>query len=252
MKKSFLSILFVLIFCSFSFGQEPPTKPPTSNGMGTGQGSGIIEAGRDDKNENEIPKPVVLITPPNTIRIRILSKPRPNYTDLARKNGVEGIVRLRITFLATGEIGAISPVATLPDGLTEQAIAAARKVKFKPEMRNGVPVSVTKQVEYNFSILYEEDDEALTQNAEILEMPEAEYPQESNLQIISGKVKVSIVLKSNGNAEVAQINTDLPKEFIQKATEAVAKIKFKPAVHKNGNAVTQRKNIEYEFSKQKN
>ena len=240
MKNSFLSILFVLIFSSFNFGQEPPTKPPTGNGIGTGQGSG-----------NDISKPVVP-TSDKTVWIRILSKPRANYTDMAKKNGVEGIVRLRVTFLASGKIGSISPFLALPDGLTEQAIAAARKIKFEPATRNGIPINTVKIVEYNFSLYYGENDEALTQNAEILEMLEAEHPTESNLQNIGGKIKVLVDLKSNGNARVVQIITDLPKEFIQKATEAVAKIKFKPAIHKNGNAVTQSKEIEYEFSKQKN
>lgn len=242
MKKSFSTLLFALIFCSFSFGQEVPTKPPTGNGIGTGQGSG---------KGSEISNPVV----PNSeklVSIRISSKPRANYTDMARKNGIEGTVRLRVTFLASGKIGSILPVSGLRDGLTEQAIAAARNIKFEPATRSGIPVSVVKLVEYNFSIYYKENDETLAQNAEILEMPKAEHPQETNLQNISGKVKILVALNSNGTAQVVQINTDLPKEFVQKATEAVAKIKFKAAIHKNGNAVSQGKEIEYEFSKQKN
>jgi len=240
MNKFFSTVLFVLIFCSFSFGQDT-TKPPTGNGIGTGRGDG---------NGNGISK-IAVPTSDKTLAIRILSKPSAKYTDMARKNDVEGSVRLRVTFLASGEIGAVSPVSNLPDGLTEQAIAAARGIKFEPAIRNGIPVSVIKQVEYNFSIYYRENDEALAQNAEILEMPAAEHPQESNLQNIGGKVKIRVALKSNGNAQVIQTITDLPKEFIQKATEAVAKIKFKPAIHKNGNAVTQDKEIEYEFFKEK-
>jgi len=241
MNKFFSYILFVLIFCNSSFGQDT-TKPPTGNGIGTGSGNG---------NGNEISKTAVP-TSDITLSIRLSSKPPAKYTDMARENGVEGSVRLRVTFLASGEIGAVSSVSSLPDGLTEQAIVAARNMKFEPAMRNGIPVNIIKLVEYSFSIYYRENDEALAQNAEILEMPEAKHPQESDLQDIGGKVKVRIALKANGNAQVIQTNTDLPKEFIQKATEAVAKIKFKPAVHKNGNAVTQDKEIEYEFSKEKN
>jgi hypothetical protein len=57
---------------------------------------------------------------------QIFIKPRPNYTDAARQNQVEGKVRLRVNFLATGKIGSVSPIISLPDGLTEQAMAAAR------------------------------------------------------------------------------------------------------------------------------
>jgi TonB family protein len=84
--------------------------------------------------------------------LRILHKPRPQYTDEARSNGTEGTVVLRVTFLASGRIGSVQPVKGLDDGLTDQAIAAARRLEFEPAIRNGTPVSVTKTVEYTFSI----------------------------------------------------------------------------------------------------
>lgn len=84
--------------------------------------------------------------------LRIATKPRPPYTDEARKAQVQGVVRFRITFLASGGIGSISPVATLPYGLTEQASAAAAKIAFIPAKRNGIPIIVVKQVEYNFTL----------------------------------------------------------------------------------------------------
>jgi len=41
---------------------------------------------------------------------------------------------------------------TLPFGLTEQAIAAARQIKFVPAVKDGRPVSVFMQLEYNFNL----------------------------------------------------------------------------------------------------
>jgi TonB family protein len=87
-----------------------------------------------------------------TNKIFVISKPRANYTDAARTNETQGVIRLRVTFLASGEIGAITPVNSLPDGLTEQAIAAARNIKFEPATRDGVPTAVTKIVEYTFTL----------------------------------------------------------------------------------------------------
>ncbi|CAN5194729.1 hypothetical protein BH20ACI2_BH20ACI2_13220 [soil metagenome] len=84
--------------------------------------------------------------------LRILHKPRPQYTDEARANGTEGTVRLRVQFLSNGQIGSVQPLSDLGDGLTEQAIAAARSLRFEPAKRSGTPVSVTRQVEYTFSI----------------------------------------------------------------------------------------------------
>jgi TonB family protein len=84
--------------------------------------------------------------------VKIISKPRAIYTDEARLNQIQGKVLLRVTFSANGQIGAISIISSLPDGLTEAAITAAKGIKFEPAKRNGVPYSVTKPVEYNFWI----------------------------------------------------------------------------------------------------
>ncbi len=115
------------------------------------KGTGI--SGRSDKG---LP-PFYIQKSPETSNsktsvLKVLSKPCPTYTDAARQNQIEGKVRLRVTFLASGQIGHIVPINNLSDGLTEQAIAAAKEIKFDPATRNGVPISITKIIEYNFTI----------------------------------------------------------------------------------------------------
>jgi TonB family protein len=63
----------------------------------------------------------------------------------------QGKITLRVTLLANGGIGSIEVVRPL-EGLNEQAIAAAKKIVFLPKRVNGVNVSVTKLLEYGFSI----------------------------------------------------------------------------------------------------
>jgi len=109
-----------------------------SEGYGTGYGSGIGSGTGISSTADGA--------------LRILHKPAPQYTDEARANSTEGVVRLRVTFLASGDIGSVQPLNDLGDGLTEQAIAAARKLQFEPATLNGTPTSVTKTVEYTFSI----------------------------------------------------------------------------------------------------
>jgi len=84
--------------------------------------------------------------------LMIVAKPRANYTDAARQSQTQGTVALRVIFLANGGIGSISPSNELPNGLTEQAIAAAKKIVFIPAKRNGKTFSVTKLVQYSFTI----------------------------------------------------------------------------------------------------
>jgi TonB family protein len=82
----------------------------------------------------------------------IISKPKAVYTEAARENDVEGTVRLKVVLLASGQVGSITPVTRLPFGLTEQAVAAARRIEFEPARVNGVPVSKSVTIEYGFSI----------------------------------------------------------------------------------------------------
>jgi periplasmic protein TonB len=112
----------------------------SGNGNGTGDGEGGFGAPPP-------PRPVGV-----TQGLKILSKPRPGYTDAARQANIQGTVILRVTFLASGQIGSIAPVKGLPSGLTEQAIAAARRISFEPAKRDGIGQTVSRQIEYTFSI----------------------------------------------------------------------------------------------------
>lgn len=91
-------------------------------------------------------------------KLEILSRPQPIYNYKARKKGVEGTVRLRVTFKSDGEIGDITDVTAKDKekfekyGLIEQAKKAAQKIKFKPATKDGQPITITKTVEYLFSL----------------------------------------------------------------------------------------------------
>lgn len=82
----------------------------------------------------------------------IAAKSPAKYTDAARQSNIQGSVTLRVVFQANGTIGGIAPVSGLPYGLTEQAIAAARKIVFLPQRNGGKSITVTKTVQYSFSI----------------------------------------------------------------------------------------------------
>jgi len=86
-----------------------------------------------------------------TTKVRVLSKPEPQYTDDARAMGVTGTVVLRCVFAADGKPKHFLIVRGLPFGLTEQSIRAARQIKFVPATKDGRPVSTFIQLEYNFN-----------------------------------------------------------------------------------------------------
>jgi len=124
-------------------------------GMGTGPGTGRSDGARSRPNPSDKGAGAgkgQAEASPITTRLRILSKPNAGYTTPARDNKITGTVVLRVTFLETGAIGAVRPVKGLPFGLTEQAVNAAKGIRFEPAKRNGVPTTVTMQIEYTFNI----------------------------------------------------------------------------------------------------
>lgn len=87
-----------------------------------------------------------------TTKARVLSKPEPNYTEQARKNQTAGTVVLRCIFGANGKVFGFRVVSGLEDGLTERAISAARQIRFIPATKDGHPVSMWMELQYNFNL----------------------------------------------------------------------------------------------------
>jgi TonB family protein len=84
------------------------------------------------------------------LQLLIIEYPKPTYTEEARANNTQGEVELKVLFKSDGQVDSIEVIRGLPDGLTERAIEAARKIKFTPATKNGVPVSIRKSIIYTF------------------------------------------------------------------------------------------------------
>lgn len=125
------------------------------NGADSIIGDAPPKTSSSDAGDKATPAKLSDITNANTENkesFRIISKPSPGYTEAARRNSVTGIVRVKVTLSSWGQITDVAPVKKLSDGLTEQAIAAARKILFIPAKIDGKRVSKTLTIEYNFSI----------------------------------------------------------------------------------------------------
>ncbi len=119
-----------------------------NEGYNGGRGGGNRGGAGGNDDDDDVPAIKVGVTSP----VKILAKQQAKYTDPARQNNVQGTVTLRVTFTANGTIGSIAPVSGLPYGLTEQAIAAARQIRFEPAKKNGVPYTTSKTVSFTFTI----------------------------------------------------------------------------------------------------
>lgn len=106
--------------------------------------------------QNEPPRAEGKFTP-----LKITKKAQPTYTEAAAVAKVEGVVALKVVFLASGKIGDVTYPKTrvqhllkedplLKYGLVDKAIEAAKQIEFIPATRDGVPISIVKSVEYEF------------------------------------------------------------------------------------------------------
>ena len=84
--------------------------------------------------------------------LKVKRKPRASYTERARQNNTSGEVRVAVEFKADGTIGFVFPFQSLPDGLTENVIRAAKETEFEPAVKDGKPVDVISVMVYSFAI----------------------------------------------------------------------------------------------------
>jgi TonB family protein len=82
----------------------------------------------------------------------ITEKPQPAYTEEAKANRVEGRVRLRVVLCPAGKVLDIRVRKGLPDGLTEAALKAARRIKFQPAEKGKRKVAQFVTLEYSFKL----------------------------------------------------------------------------------------------------
>jgi TonB family protein len=87
-----------------------------------------------------------------TSQVEILFKPKPVYTEEARKMNLEGEVLLEVSFGANGQLHVNRVVRGLGHGLDEAAVNAANKIRFKPAQHNGASVDSTAIVHVMFQL----------------------------------------------------------------------------------------------------
>jgi TonB family protein len=82
----------------------------------------------------------------------LIRRPIPEYPDEARRLGIRGKVQLEVQLLATGDVQVLRVVRGLGHGLDEAAVAAVKKIVFRPAMKNGQPVDVVVKLNVLFEL----------------------------------------------------------------------------------------------------
>jgi periplasmic protein TonB len=82
----------------------------------------------------------------------VVDRADPVYTETARKARVQGVVIVEAIIDKQGNVDNVKIVKGLPGGLSEEAMKAVRKWKFKPGTMNGVPVATIFNLTVNFQM----------------------------------------------------------------------------------------------------
>jgi protein TonB len=114
--------------------------------MGEGTGSGIGPGSGGGTGGGPY-RPGSGITPPGLLR-----EIRPDYTEEARRRGIEGDVVLEIVVRADGSVGSARVLQGLGGGLDQRATDAVRQWRFSPARRYGSPVDVIVEVAVEFKL----------------------------------------------------------------------------------------------------
>lgn len=115
-------------------------------GLGEGDGSGIGEGSGGGTGGGPY-RAGSGIEPPTLVR-----EVKPDYTEDARRRGVEGDVVMEIVVRRDGSVGDVRVLQGLGHGLDERAAAAVRRWRFNPATRRGVPVDVLVEVAMEFKL----------------------------------------------------------------------------------------------------
>ncbi len=174
-----------------------------------------------------------------TLRPRILYREKAKYTDEARKAGIGGNVTLRVVFGDDGNVRDIKVIRGLPFGLTEQAIIAAKKIRFEPAYKNGEPISVRGNLEFSFNIDRPPDCFQAGVDGvgkpELIHMKKSEYTEAARKKRVEGDVRLLVVFQANGEIGHIDVIEGLPDGLTEKAIDVAKAIKFKPATFSNTN-----------------
>jgi TonB family protein len=180
----------------------------------------------------------------------ILYREAAKYPIEARQNGLEGTVILDIGVAADGKITDIQVFIGLPDGMTESAIEAAKKARFKPATMDGKPVSARAKMMTNFKLVRPHDDSIYEMTASlhptISYRGQTDYTREAREKMIEGDVVLDILFGSYGNIKGIRVERGLPYGLTEEAIRVARAIRFDPAM-KDGKPVSVRGKLEFGF-----
>jgi protein TonB len=126
------------------------------HGVPGGTGTGKVPTGQQvnlgQNTPPPTPKAVVVTTAPGKA-VKVISKPKPEYTAEARQMHIEGVVTIHIRVLTNGSVEVIGVTKPLGYGLDDSAKRAIMATKFEPATdASGNPIAWEGNVNVTFQL----------------------------------------------------------------------------------------------------
>lgn len=135
---------------------------PFETALGFAQASGVKESGRLRRDLEDLRRLIENLKrfgafeaeqkSPDVIRPVAINNPQPRYTEEARRLKLEGSISLVVLVTEGGEVDSVVLIRGLGNVLDQQAIEAARELKFSPARKNGNPIPFWQKVVMGFNL----------------------------------------------------------------------------------------------------
>lgn len=181
---------------------------------------------------------------------RIVSKTDPQYSEEARIARLTGTVRISLVVETAGTVRDVRATASPGLGLAEKAIEAVSAWRFKPGLRDGVPVPVSVDVEVHFALALGGEwslARAVFNPPEGATRPvltQAPYPPIYTPTGQTGSVAVSFDIGPNGVPTNLRIGKSSSLAAESEVTHVVRGWQFQPGI-KDGQPVSVRCTMEF-------
>jgi TonB family protein len=185
--------------------------------------------------------------PPDSARIEPIKIEKADYPLLAEEKGIQGQVMLTVHISETGDVEGVEVLSGDPV-LVPSAVAAAKKCKFKPFIKNGKPIKVSAKLPYDFAFTDKVTDVASatsTASGAPLSKPirigsgvasgllihkvQPIYPREARAYGIQGTVILQACIGRDGRIKDLTFVSG-PKELAESAIGAVQQWRYRPFV----------------------
>ena len=178
----------------------------------------------------------------------------PLYSDEARRDGIEGIVKIETHVDSHGHAWGLRIIQGLGSGLNENALLAVRNWQFSPNSR----ADAFAQVDVEFNLRNAELNELIANDMvtsvgpdvvppRIVHRVEPRYPAAAPQEGRKRTVWLDAVIQDDGTPKVLRVVHSLSWEADEAAIIALEQWRFSPA-EKNGNPVKVRMTFEMSFA----